>query len=189
MVFLDGSARAAAQRAVDLLTVIGPSVTPRVNDPQGVIEVLRRHGEPEPVAVTDSDVVDLRETARALWAVFIAESTADAAKHLNAILGAYAHPPRLTQHDNSAWHLHVDETDHGPWAPWFATSSAMAIATLLSEQQRNPAGRCASPTCGKPFIDLGQGDPRRYCSPRCANRERAAAHRRKHHPTPTPPTR
>lgn len=115
--------------------------------------------------------------------MFTAATTADAAEHLNSILDRYGHPPRLSRHDGSVWHLHIDRNDDGPWAEWFASSSAMAIATLLTDRQTNPAGRCSCATCERPFIDLGQGDKRRYCSPRCANRERAADHRRRHHPT------
>lgn len=177
MAHLDGSARAAATRAADLLTVIGP--TTAATDPNAVIGILRRHGEPEPITLTTDDIADLRAAARALWAVFCATSTEDAADQLNAILRAYAHPPRLSQHDHTSWHLHVDRADDGPWAEWFASSSAMALATLLAERQTNPAGRCSSQGCGRPFIDFGQGDTQRYCSSRCSSRERVAAHRRK----------
>ncbi|WP_332306638.1 CGNR zinc finger domain-containing protein [Saccharomonospora glauca] len=40
-----------------------------------------------------------------------------------------------------------------------------------------PGGLCASPSCGRPFVHVGGGSPRRYCTPRCATRERVAAHR------------
>jgi hypothetical protein len=63
-------------------------------------------------------------------------------------------------------------------AEWFAASSAMALAVLLAEKQYNPGGLCASSSCGRPFIDLGKGGGRNYCSPRCATRERVAAYRK-----------
>ena len=177
MPHLDGSARAAATRAADLLTVIGP--TTAATEPDVVIDILRRYGEPEPFTLTAEDVTDLRAAACAVWEVFCARSTDDAADHLNGILRTYAQPPRLLRHDNTPWHLHVDGADDGPWGAWFASSSALALATLLAERQANPAGRCESPSCGLPFIDFGQGDRRRYCSPRCSSRERVAAHRRR----------
>ncbi len=182
MVSRDGAARAVAQRSVDLLIAIGPSV-PVVDTRDAVIDVLRGYGEPDPITISDSDMTGLREAATALWPVFTATTTGQAAERLNFILGTYGHPPRLSRHDGSVWHLHIDSSDDGAWAPWFASSSAMAIATLLTDRQANPAGQCSSPSCERPFIDLGQGDTRRYCSPRCASRERAAAHRLRHNTT------
>lgn len=172
----DGSARAAAKRAADLLAVLDPRLEPP--DPQVVVDVLRGYGEPEPIDLDAAGVTALRAAAAELWKVFAASSTGQAADRLNAILQAHAGPPRLSAHQDTAWHIHVDQDDDGPWAQWFASSSAMALATLLAERQVNPAGLCASSRCGRPFIDLGQGAPRRYCSPRCATRERVAAHRK-----------
>ncbi|MGF7236501.1 MAG: CGNR zinc finger domain-containing protein, partial [Frankia sp.] len=65
------------------------------------------------------------------------------------------------------------------WTSWFAGSSALAFARLMVDRQVKPGGLCAAVGCGTPFADLGRGDPRRYCSPRCATRERVAAHRRR----------
>jgi CGNR zinc finger len=176
MAHLDGSARAAAVRAADLLAVLEPFVA--TTDANMVVEVLRRYGEPEPITLTSGDIAGLGKAAGSLWTIFSAPSTEDAARHLNAILRTYARAPRLSCHDDTPWHLHVDRHDDGPWEEWFASSSAMALATLLAERQTNPAGTCASPRCGRPFIDQGRGDPRRYCSTRCATRERVATHRR-----------
>jgi CGNR zinc finger len=175
VVDLDGSPRAVAARAAALVAVLGPGAP--AASPAEVADILLRHGEPGPVTLTSADLAGLRRAARALWPVFGAASAGQAAGHLNEILRAYAHPPRLSCHDGTAWHLHADGRDDGPWAEWFACSSALALATLLAERQANPAGLCASPACGRPFIDSGQGAPRRYCSPRCASRERVAAHR------------
>jgi predicted RNA-binding Zn ribbon-like protein len=173
--YLDGSPRAAATRAADLLEVLRPDAP--APEPADVIGVLRRHGEPEPISLTAGDITELRSAASLLWAVFAAASTEEAAHALNAILHSHAYPPRLSSHDRTPWHIHVDRHDDASWAEWFASSSAMALAVLLAERQANPAGLCASPSCGRPFIDHDQGDPRRYCSPRCASRERVAAHR------------
>jgi predicted RNA-binding Zn ribbon-like protein len=48
---------------------------------------------------------------------------------------------------------------------------------LLAERQAPPAGICASPSCGRPFVNVGRGSPRRYCSAACGTRERVAAYR------------
>jgi hypothetical protein len=94
------------------------------------------------------------------------------------LLAGRAHPPRLTSHGGeSGWHLHVDSRDDAPWAEWFLTSSCLALAVLLAERQALPAGLCGSPSCGKPFVNVGRGAARRYCSATCGTRERVAAHR------------
>jgi predicted RNA-binding Zn ribbon-like protein len=164
-----------AQRAAGILTVL------RADDPrqrEQVIAVLRAHGEPEPIEITEADMTGLRQAARELREVFTAASTAEAAERLNRLLTAHARPPRLTTHGGQAgWHVHVDSRDDAPWGEWFLTSSCLALALLLAERQAPPAGICASPPCGKPFVNTGRGSTRRYCSSACGTRERVAAHR------------
>ncbi len=111
--------------------------------------------------------------------LLVAAGDADtAADRLNGLLANRAHPPRLTSHGGeSGWHLHVDGSDDAPWAEWFLTSSCLALAVLLAERQAPPAGLCASPPCGKPFVNVGRGAARRYCSAACGTRERVARHR------------
>lgn len=174
-----GSAVHAAKRAADIVFVLQnkdrldyQALVGRLN------EVFRVYGE-QSSEVTYADLDDLKIVSRKLLAIFAAQDAAETARLLNVILGEYAHAPRLSTHNGAPWHLHVDSDDHAPWAEWFAASSALALATLLAEKQRNPGGLCASPTCGRPFIDLGKGGGRSYCSPKCATRERVAAYRKK----------
>jgi hypothetical protein len=170
--------RDSVQRAVDLLAVLLPPDT----DAAAVERVLREHGEPDP-RLEPSDLTKLRGAARELCEVFAASDVAEAASVLNRLFAAYAGPPRLTDHEEGfGWHLHVDTADDGPWDRWLVASSALGLATLLADRQAPPGGLCASPSCGKPFAHLGGGSPRRYCSPRCATRERVAAHRAAQHP-------
>jgi hypothetical protein len=174
---LGSSVHDAAQRAADLLAALLPGP----GHPAGaaaVIEVLRKYGEPEPVGLSDADLAGLRQAALMLREVFAAGDAGTAADRLNGLLTGHAHPPRLTSHGGtSGWHLHVDGDDDAPWADWFLTSSCLALAVLLAERQAAPAGLCASPSCGKPFVNVGRGAPRRFCSAACGTRERVAAHR------------
>ena len=164
--------RDSVQRAADLLGVLLFDA-----DPAAVAEVLRSHGEPE-VRLSSEDIAELRAAARELREVFAAPDVASAASALNRLFAAYARPPRLTDHaDGYGWHLHVDAADDGPWGRWLVTSSALGLANLLAERQDVPGGLCASPSCGKPFAHTGGGSPRKFCSSRCATRERVAAHR------------
>ncbi|WP_326947425.1 CGNR zinc finger domain-containing protein [Amycolatopsis sp. NBC_01307] len=170
--------RDSVQRAVDLLAVLLPPDTGAAD----VERVLQAHGEPA-TTLSPSELAKLREAARELRDVFAASDVTEAASTLNRLFARYAGPPRLTDHeDGYGWHLHLDAADDGPWDRWLVTSSALGLATLLADRQGPPGGLCASPSCGKPFAHLGGGSPKRYCSPRCATRERVAAHRAGRHP-------
>lgn len=183
---LGSSVHDAAQRAADLLAVLLPRAGPRNHRPSpgsageraAVIEVLRAHGEPEPVEISAAGLDGLRRAALELREVFAAGDVTAAADTINGLLAGRAHPPRLTTHGGaSGWHLHVDSSDDAPWGEWFLTASCLALAVLLAERQAPPAGICASPSCGRPFVNVGRGAARRYCSATCGTRERVAAHR------------
>lgn len=160
----------AAQRAADLVTALdgGDAELDRVRS------VLRHHGEP--ILVGASDLPALRAAAPAVRAVFAATDTATAVSAINELFAGHAAAPRLTDHDGTAWHLHVDQ-DTDDWGRWFAASSALALAVLLARWQAPPGALCAAPGCGAPFVAHGGGTPRRYCSARCATRVRVARHR------------
>lgn len=198
-----GSVHDAARRAADMLAILlpregtgsgqdrsGPDASrpapsaPGTSGPgrsgqrDALIAVLRAHGEPEPVEISGADLDGLRQAAVALGEVFAAEDAAVAAGRINALLAGRACPPRLTTHGGtSGWHLHVDGSDDAPWAEWFLASSCLALAVLLAERQAPPGGFCASPSCGRPFVNTGRGAARRFCSPACGTRERVARHR------------
>jgi hypothetical protein len=180
---LGGSVHDAAQRAADILAVLLPRAGNRLapgspGERDAVIEVLEAHGEPSPVEISPADLEGLRRAALELREVFTAGDVATAADSINGLLAGRARPPRLTTHGGaSGWHLHVDSSDDAPWGEWLVTSSALALAVLLAERQAQPAGICASPTCGRPFVNVGRGSARRYCSAACGTRERVAAHR------------
>jgi hypothetical protein len=186
-----GSVRDAAQRAADVLAILLPregsgsgqvrSASVLAAERAALVAVLRAYGEPEPVEISDADLGGLRQAAIPLGEVFAAGDAAIAAGRINALLTGRARPPRLTTHGGtSGWHLHVDGSDDAPWPEWFVTSSCLALAVLLAERQAPPGGFCASPSCGRPFVNTGRGAARRYCSPACGTRERVARHRTSH---------
>ena len=180
---LGSSVHDTAQRAADMLAVLLPRAGNRLSagsagERAAVIEVLRAHGEPEPIEISTAGLDSLRKAALELREVFTAGDVTAAADTINGLLAGRAHPPRLTAHGGtSGWHLHVDGSDDAPWGEWFLTSSCLALAVLLAERQARPAGICASPSCGRPFVNVGRGAARRYCSATCGTRERVAAHR------------
>ena len=169
-----GAVQAVVDRTADLLNVLaGPDVTAGE-----ITAVLREHGETDP-ATTAEDVADLRTAADELRSVLAASSLDLAAERVNALLARTAHPPRLSNHGGAfTWHLHVDSDDEeAPLAEWFLASAGMVLALLISDRQRLPGGVCAARGCERVFIDTAHGNRRRYCSRRCATRERVAAHR------------
>ncbi|MGW7253911.1 CGNR zinc finger domain-containing protein [Streptomyces sp. NPDC054834] len=148
-------------------------------DPEAVAAVLREYGETGPLRLTAQDVGRMRATAVPLREVFAADDVDTAAATLNRLLRKCAGPLRLTSHGGGTpWHPHLDRDDGAPWDEWLLTSSCLALAVLVWDHQRPPGRVCASPACGNVFITQGQGPERRYCSRRCATRERVAAHRR-----------
>ncbi|MFF5970196.1 CGNR zinc finger domain-containing protein [Streptomyces sp. NPDC012769] len=178
----DGAARhsvlANARRAADLVNVLSRP-DPRPSCLDEVAAVLRAYGESEPLGLAEADLPGLREAAGALRPVFAADGVDAAARVLNALLAERTGPLRLTAHGGaSPWHPHVDRDDEAPWAEWFLASSCLSLAVLLWDRGRAPGGVCASGTCQDVFVPLGSGQERRYCSRRCATRERVAAHRR-----------
>nr|WP_051300944.1 CGNR zinc finger domain-containing protein [Actinomadura rifamycini] len=169
------SVPAMARRTAALINVLADDRP----DPESVADVLRAHGEADPVAPTADDVAGMRSAAALLRDVFTAEDADAAATALNRILRAHTGPLRLTSHGGaSPWHPHLDHDDDAPWGQWLLASSCMALTVLLWDRQRPPGRVCASPSCRNVFIDQGSGPERRYCSRRCATRERVAAHRR-----------
>jgi predicted RNA-binding Zn ribbon-like protein len=178
-----GSVHDTAQRAADILAVLLPRAGNRLSpgsaeEHTAVIEVLRAHGEPEPVEISPASMELLRQAALELREIFTADNAAAAAQVINGVLAGRAYPPRLTTHGGtSGWHLHVDGSDDALWSETILTSSCLALAILLAERQAAPAGICASPSCARPFVNVGRGAARRFCSPACGTRERVAAYR------------
>ncbi|MCX5203399.1 CGNR zinc finger domain-containing protein [Streptomyces sp. NBC_00237] len=148
-----------------------------------VSELLLEHGELSPLDLTVADLADLRAAALQLREVFAATDADTAAATLNGLLSGAPGRLRLTSHDGaSGWHPHLDSDDEAPWGEWFLASSTLALTVLLWDRQEPPGGLCASPPCPHVYLAHGSGPERRYCSRRCATRERVAAHRRAREP-------
>ncbi|MFB7497899.1 CGNR zinc finger domain-containing protein [Streptomyces sp. NPDC056161] len=163
-----------ARRTAALVNVLDPDAP----DPAEVARVLREHGESDPLDLTARDVDLMRAAAVRLREVFAAEDADAAATALNGLLRAHTGRLRLTSHGGGTpWHPHLDRADDAPWDEWFLASSCMALTVLVWDRQRPPGRVCASAACRDVFITQGSGPERRYCSRRCATRERVAAHR------------
>ncbi|MEV0442432.1 CGNR zinc finger domain-containing protein [Streptomyces spectabilis] len=168
----------SARRTAALVNVLGgtPDAAP---DAAAVRAVLREYGEDDPLDLSAEDVRAMRAAAASLREVFAAPDVDTAAHRLNRILAESCGPVRLTAHGGGApWHPHLDSDDEAPWAEWLLASSCMALTVLVWDRQRPPGGLCASPRCANVYLAVGGGAARRYCSRRCATRERVANHRK-----------
>lgn len=183
-----------AQLAVDLVNLPDD----RLNA-AGLAAWLIDHGEAEPIDLAAGDVDQLIRVRAELSDLFDAAGgpppgadgppeaagaprAADAvAGRVNRLLDRAQTPPRLSNHDGTAWHLHVT-ADEAPWADWLAAVAGLGLARLLAEDGVARLGRCAAPSCRRAFAGGLRNHPRRYCSPTCANRGRVAAFRARRRP-------
>jgi predicted RNA-binding Zn ribbon-like protein len=153
-------------------------------------EVLVHCGEPleslTGAAFTTDDAARLRAAIERLTAILRESDTDRAATALNDILAECGARPRLSRHDGSAWHLHVDRADDAGWDEWLLASGAHALAQILSEHGRPAWGVCNAPDCSAFYLDIGPGLHRRYCSSTCSSRTRVAAHRQRKAATSAP---
>jgi tRNA threonylcarbamoyladenosine modification (KEOPS) complex Pcc1 subunit len=168
------SVQATARRTAALINALADERA----SPAAIADLLREHGETCPLTISAGDIADLRAAAAMLRPVFAAEHVDVAAATLNDLLARSSGTLRLdSDGGHSPWHPHLD-SDDAPWGEWFLASSCLALTVLIWDRQRPPGGICASPSCGKVYVTVGSGPVRRYCSSRCATRERVAAHRR-----------
>ncbi|WP_307811730.1 CGNR zinc finger domain-containing protein [Planomonospora parontospora] len=169
------SVQAVARRTAALLNALSGEDPA----PGAIADLLREHGEAGSIDLSPSDVAELRAAAVQLREVFAAAHVDAAASLLNRLLRQSPGALRLTSHGGlTPWHPHLDSDDDAPWGEWFLASSCMALMVLIWDRQRPPGGLCASPGCRNVYLTQGSGLPRRYCSRRCATRERVASHRR-----------
>lgn len=118
----------------------------------------------------------LRAWARRLRTVFDAADVDAAAVAVNALLADVRVQPHLSAHDGQVWHLHYSPPE-ADVVDRFRTSSAFALAMLVSAFGTDRHGSCAADGCARVYADTSRNAARRYCTPACANRSAVAAHR------------
>lgn len=145
--------------------------------------ILAHYGEPlenlTEQSFSEGDAL-LLSTAVARLAEILNETDTDrAASRINAVLAECGARPRLSRHDGSPWHLHVDHGDDAGWDEWLAASGAHALAQLLSDHGGIAWGVCHAHNCSAYYLAVGPGPARRFCSATCSSRARVAEHRRR----------
>lgn len=152
---------------------------------EATAEALSADGRQRPV-VQPSDAEHLAEVAARMRLVFEAAHAGEidrAATEVNAMLLDTHARPQLDGGGDKGWSLHFHAADdtlaHG-WAAGCAAGLALALGSDLAGR----LGVCAAPQCDRVFVDTSRNTKRRFCSPQCQSRVKAAAHRARQHPTP-----
>jgi len=111
--------------------------------------------------------------------VFVAADRGDlaaAAAVVNDLLEATGARPRLDTDDEGRHQLHFHGPDDGFVRGWQA-GLASGLAVALGSDLGGRLGVCGAPTCNRVYVDGSKNGTRRFCSPRCQSRVKAAAHR------------
>lgn len=165
----------SAALAVDLVNTatVGPDA---LATPHDLRRFLLAHAEPEPVVVTAADLAAVRRLRQRLRQIFEAAQPADRAEMLNRLLTGNATRPYLTDHDGTAWHLHVSRPG-ASWAQWLAARTSLGLALVVAGGGIDRLRACAAGDCRAVLLENSRNHTRRFCSPTCATRTRVAAHR------------
>lgn len=191
-VSFDSHARNVLAAAVEYVNRLTPGysggspIAAPTDEPQAVADALAAIGYPQ-AAVRRSDARRLAELAGRMRIVFEAAHSGDldrAATEVNALLLDTNARPQLDRGKDRPWSLHF----HGPndeLANGWAAGCAAGLAIALGSDLAGRLGVCAAPHCDRVFVDVSRNAQRRFCSPQCQSRVKAATHRARHHP-PTP---
>ncbi|TDD60090.1 CGNR zinc finger domain-containing protein [Kribbella antibiotica] len=149
---------------------------------QAVAESLMAIGYPQPT-VRPEDAQRLTALAVRMRIVFEAAHSGDldrAADEINALLVDTNARPKLDKREKG-WGLHFhgpDDTLVNGWAAGCAAGLALALGSDLAGR----LGVCDAAQCDRVFVDTSKNGQRRFCSPQCQSRVKAAAHRARQAP-------
>jgi predicted RNA-binding Zn ribbon-like protein len=105
-----------------------------------------------------------------------AGDTDRAATEVNALLLDTNARPQLDRTGTLGWNLHFHGADDSLSNGW-AAGCAAGLALALGSDLAGRLGVCAAPACDRVFVDASRNSKRRFCSPQCQSRVKAAAHR------------
>ncbi|MER5668934.1 CGNR zinc finger domain-containing protein [Streptomyces mirabilis] len=125
---------------------------------------------------TPQDLDRAQDALEAWEKVVDATDEHERAELLNRMLAAAAAHPRMTNHAGSGWHLHFRDDRQALGSVLFSLI-AVGTALHLTGRGMHRLRRCAVSECTTIFADTSRTGRRRYCSPRCANRDAVRRHR------------
>lgn len=162
----------AAVALVNAVTAAPPGAPTPVNEMRTILVDHGYLAGRAPASVEPA----VRAWARRLRTVFDASDLDTAAVALNALLADVRVEPHLSNHDGQRWHLHYSPPE-ADVVGRLRSTTAFALAMLVSEYGVDRHGRCAAEGCHRVYADSSRNAARRYCSSACANRSAVAAHR------------
>jgi predicted RNA-binding Zn ribbon-like protein len=171
--FADYSNRAAALVNADLSSQ--ESLRTQLADQPWLVEQL-----------SSADLEPLRTVQRDLAQLVDASAGGDGAevvRRLNDLLSRHPIRPRVSGHDESSWHLHVND-DSASAAETMISEALLGLAILVTEIGATRLGRCAAESCTNAFVDTSANSSRRFCSTRCSTRTNVAALRKRRQESP-----
>lgn len=164
------------QTAADLVNTLGhPSGNEYMGTPEELRTFMAEHHMAPPHDADEAELAEVRKVRARLEEVFHAADEAEACRLLNRLLEDYAAKPYLTDHDGK-WHFHY-APDNAPASQRLATSTAMGLATVITEFGINRLGVCNADDCGDVYVDMSRNRSRRYCNDLCSTRTNVAAYR------------
>lgn len=121
-------------------------------------------------------IADVVPEVRAVFESAATGDTERAADLTNALLTRTGARPQLNQAPDGSWHLHF----HGPTdslGPGWAAGLAAGLTMALGVDEIGRLGVCSADRCDRVYVDNSRNGTRQFCSTRCQNRVKAAAHR------------
>ena len=129
-----------------------------------------------PTAAEAVALLDVVPRARDVFEATDRGDLATAAGVVNDLLDVTAARPRLDPDDEGRYQLHFHGPDDGYVRGWQA-GIASGLAVALGSDLGGRLGVCEAPACDRVHVDGSRNGTRRFCSPRCQSRVKAAAHR------------
>jgi hypothetical protein len=148
-----------------------------------VRDVLRDRGyvlRPRAVSAADAGRISEAVTiARRVIEAIDADDLVAAARLTNELLIETGARPQLDPADDGRWGLHFHGPDDGLGVGWSAGIAA-GLAMALGTPDAGRLGVCSADACDRVYLDTSRNGGRQFCSTRCQNRTKAAAHRARH---------
>ena len=151
------------------------------SDPEELRVLLREHD-------IHTDLVDAGQAAAlSRWADSLRRAYGETSLDrqvavINDLLETGASRPVVSRHGGRFPHLHYFP-EHPDVVTRVRAQTAAGLAHALCDAGGARLGRCDRDGCGIVYVDTSRNARRRFCSLRCANRVRVAAHRGR---APTP---
>ena len=129
-----------------------------------------------PTAEQAALVVEIVPRVREVFEAATRDELVVAAGIVNELLATTEARPRLDPDEQGRFQLHFHGPDDG-YAPGWRAGLASGLAVALGSDLGGRLGVCDAPACDRVYVDASKNGTRRFCSPQCQSRVKAAAHR------------